>query len=180
MEPSSPFSWTELGRVKILSSRAQDAIADLEKAIQMKSDYAPAHYLIAVAHDQLGNQAEAIRKLEEAKMAASGDTGLAFQLGVLYYRQNEFEKSRAEFERTKILNNAYSNARYMLGLVYDRLGRRQDAIAEFAAVAALNPDNQEVRTILSNLAAGRAALDGIGQPSNPPIEENPEEIAPEQ
>ena len=180
LEPASPFPLTELGRVKILSSQAQEAIEYLEKAITLKSDYAPAHYLIAVAYDQMGNQAEAIRKLEDAKLVTPGDTGLAFQLGVLYYRQQELGKARDEFERAKGVNLRYSNARYMLGLVYDRLDRRQDAIAEFAAVAALNPDNQEVRTILSNLAAGRAALDGIGQPSTPPIQDNPEEIEQEE
>jgi len=192
LEPGSPFSWTELGRVKILAAQAgsdgtvgaagglQGAIADLEQAIELKPDYAPAHYLLAVAYDQLGNQAEAIAKLEQTKQVAPQDVGLAFQLGVIYYRQAELGKARDEFERAKSLNVSYANARYMLGLVYDRLGRRQDAIAEFAAVAALNPDNQEVRTILSNLAAGRAALEGIGQPSNPPIDDIPPELTEEE
>jgi tetratricopeptide (TPR) repeat protein len=186
LEPVSPFPATELGRVKIVSSQngndelLEEAISDLKKAVALKPDYAPAHYLLAVAYDQQGNQTEAVAQLESTKIVAPNDIGLAFQLGVVYYRQDEIGKARDEFERAKIINPRYSNARYMLGLAYDRLGRKEDARIEFAAVAALNPDNQEVKEILANLAAGRAALSGIGEPPIPPIEENPEEITEKQ
>lgn len=192
LEPVSPFPWTELGRTKVL--RAQQlaalgqaeaeqerqqllagALADLEEAVRLKPDYAPAHYLMAVVYDQQGNQAEAIAKLEETKRVAPGDIGLAFQLGVVYYQRDELGKARDEFERARSLNLGYSNARYMLGLAYDRLGRKADAVAEFTAVSALNPDNQEVKDILANLAAGLPALEGI-EPGEPPIQEPPPEI----
>lgn len=182
LEPASPFAWTELGRVAILAAQAtgdealyDEALMNLRRAVELKQDYAPAHYLIAVAHDQQGNTSEAIAKLEETKLVAPNDIGLAFQLGVAYYRQNEFGKARDEFERAKSLNTNYSNARYMLGLTYDRLGRREDALAEFQAVSALNPENEEVKSILRNLQAGRPALDGI-TPAQPPIPESPPEV----
>jgi tetratricopeptide (TPR) repeat protein len=180
LEPASPFPWTELGRVKILSAQAgndeslEEAIADLNKAIELKPDYAPAHYLIAVAYDKQGNQSQAIAKLEETKLVALGDIGLAFQLGVIYYRQDELGKARDEFERAKLIDSRYANARYMLGLTYDRLGRKEEARVEFAAVGALNPDNQEVRDIQANLSAGLPALSGLGpQAAQPPIEDVP-------
>lgn len=193
LEPVSPFPWTELGRVKILyaevlanqkdasgsSSLLADALVDLEKAVSLKEDYAPAHYLIALVHESRGDQAQAIKKLEEAKLVAPNDVGLAFQLGVAYYRQDELSLARDEFERARKLNVSYSNARYMLGLVYDRLGRKEDAEAEFAVVSTLNPQNQEVKDILKNLQEGRAALEGI-IPGQPPIEEIPVEISEEQ
>ena len=183
LEPNSPFPWTELGRTKILQAQItkdqqflEDALAHLNKAIELKPDYAPAHYLIAMVLDQQGNQAQAIQKLEDTKLVAPNDIGLAFQLGVIYYRQEELTSARDEFERAKSLDLSYSNARYMLGLVYDRLGRKTDAEAEFAAVLVLNPKNQEVKNILKNLAAELPALQGIGKPSEPPIQENPPEI----
>jgi tetratricopeptide (TPR) repeat protein len=193
LEPASPFPWTELGRVKILQAQVvanqegvkiggseretlfASALADLEKAISLKGDYAPAHYLIAVAHDQQGNQAEAIKKLEETKLVAHGDVGLAFQLGVAYYRLEKLARARDEFERAKSLDLRNSNVRYMLGLVYDRLGRKADAEVEFGVVLSGNPQNQEVKDILENLREGRAALYGI-IPNQPPIEETPSEI----
>ena len=188
LEPASPFALTEIGRVKILSAQVDEgndgdfegAIEYLERAISLKNDYAPAHYLVAVAYAQSGNQAETIAKLEDTKIVAPNDIGLAFQLGVLYYGQEQFGKARDEFERAKLLSPGYSNARYMLGLVYDRLGRREDAAMEFGIVAELNPNNQEVQVILQNLQQGRSALFGIGESSEPPIEDAPPEIEAEE
>jgi len=100
--------------------------------------------------------------------------GLAFQLGVLYYSDKQFDKAKAEFERTVSLNENYSNARYFLGLVYDREGKKSEAISQFEKVANLNPDNEEVKKILDNLKAGKPALEGI-TPAQPPIEEKPTE-----
>jgi len=191
LEPASPYAWTELGRVYILQAEREaeqeglqgeqeqnlmNAIQVLEQAIELKSDYAPAHYLIAVAYDQQGKGKEAIAKLEETKLQVPEDIGLAFQLGVMYYQRDNLEGALAEFERAKSLNSRYSNARYMLGLVYDKQGKQEDARVEFEAVAALNPDNVGVREILENLKAGRPALQGVS-PDQPPIEDSPSEIS---
>ena len=66
------------------------------------------------------------------------------------------------------LNENYSNARYFLGLIYDRKGVKDRSIEEFVKIEAINPDNQEVKKILTNLRSGRGALDGIVPPAPPP------------
>lgn len=185
LEPVSPFSRTELARVYILNSaNLKDeqkpeslniALEKLDKAIQLKPDYAPAHYLTAIVYDQQGRTDEAILKLEETKLVAPNDIGLAFQLGVIYWQRGEVNKAQGEFERAKNLDSNYANARYMLGLAYDKKGQKEKAIAEFTKVLELNPDNQEVSKILANLASGKKALEGI-VPSQPPLQEIPQEI----
>lgn len=182
LEPASPFGWTELGRVNILYAQQtgnqealQAALESLEKAVELKDDYAPAHYLIAVAYGQQGNTKQAIEQLEQTKIIAPSDVGLAFQLGTIYWQTNKVEKARLEFERARLINPNHSNSRYMLGLVYDKLGEVERARREFAKVSEINPDNEEVRQILRNLRQGKSALFGI-VPSEPPIEETPPEI----
>ncbi|MCH8987030.1 tetratricopeptide repeat protein [Patescibacteria group bacterium] len=182
LEPASPFGWTELGRVNILYAQQsgdqeafEAALESLKKAVELKDDYAPAHYLIAVVYGQQGKTEEAIEQLEKTKIIAPSDVGLAFQLGTIYWQRNEFEKARGEFERARLINPNHSNSRYMLGLVYDKLGEAEKSKEEFTRVADINPDNEEVRQILRNLRAGRSALFGI-VPSEPPIEETPPEI----
>ncbi|MBI2644290.1 MAG: tetratricopeptide repeat protein [Candidatus Wildermuthbacteria bacterium] len=191
LEPSSPYSWTELARVYILAAQQMssdkkleeqrntylaNAVENLRKAIDLESSYASAHYLLAVALDQQGKSDEAIASLEQARTSDPNDIGIVFQLGVAYWKKGEFEKARATFERAKGINADYANARYMLGLVYDRLGQKDKAREEFSAVAQSNPDNQEVKKILQNLSIGRPALDGIARQEQPPIVENPPEI----
>jgi len=189
LEPASPFAYGEMGRVYILM--AQDfrekqmeegrqealslAIRNLEKAIELKSDYAPAHYLLAVAYDQQGKEDEAVSRLEETKRLFPQDIGISFQLGMLYWRKEKWDKAQKEFEEITKLNPDYSNARYMLGLVYDKKGEKNKAKEQFEKVAQLNPENQEVKKILENLNKGLPALEGI-TPAQPPIGEIPPEI----
>lgn len=196
LEPASPFPWAEMGRVYILM--AQDfhkkqmekekeealsrAIENLAKSIELKSDYAPAHYLIAVAYDQQGREEEAIDRLEKIKNLFPRDIGISFQLGMLYWRKEKLNEAQSELEGIIKLNPDYANARYMLGLVYDKRGEKEKAIEQFEKVAKLNPKNEEVKKILENLKQGLPALEGIIKTqegiitTQPPVEEMPPEI----
>jgi len=188
LEPASPFAHGEIGRVYILMAQESRkkktgetkeqlslAVKSLEKAIKLKPDYAPAHYLLAVAYDQQGKREEAIAKLEELAKISPRDIGASFQLGMLYWRKKEIDKAQREFEKVIKLNPNYSNALYMLGLVYDKKGEKEKAKKLFEKVAQLNPKNEEVEKILENLQKGLPATEGIG-PSQPPIGETPPEI----
>ena len=184
LEPASPFSFTELGRVYFLQAQRakregltaqmdealQKALEQLNRAVELKNDYSPVRFYIATVFEEQGRTSEAIAELEKASIVSPSDSGLAFQLGLVYYRQDRFTEAREEFERAKFLNPNNANARYILGLVYDRQGDGNSAQEEFTAVANLNPDNREVQNILENLKAGKPALEGI-TPAEPPIGE---------
>ena len=174
LEPTNPYLWTELGRVYLERDEIEKAKENLNKAISLKPDYAPAHFQMARVFVKEGKTKEAIDRLEATKWIAPFDSGLAFQLGLLYYQDKQFEKARGEFERAVILNPNYSNARYYLGLIYDTEGKKEEAIEQFEKIAELNPDNSLVKKILENLKNNKPALEGI-TPSQPPIEELPPE-----
>jgi tetratricopeptide (TPR) repeat protein len=191
LEPNSPYSFGEMGRVYILLAQDADKRGDLakkteylnlaknqlEKALKKKPDYAPAHYLMAVAFSQEGKVKEAISKLEETRLAVPNDLGVQFQLSLLYYQSGELEKAKNILEKlTKDFPN-YFQARYLLGLVYDKSGEKEKAKKEFEKVLELNPDNQEVKKILENLAKGLPALEGISTPGTI-SEEKPKELQP--
>lgn len=193
LDPSSPFSWTELGRAYSLQAQTlasqknagdtkakQDealnkALEKLNKAVELKADYAPAHYLIAVVYEQQGRAEEAVKKLEETKLVAPNDSSLAFQLGVIYWQREDLAKAKAELERAISLDANHANARYILGLVFDKQGDKAKAKEQFTKVLELNPDNEQIKKILDNLEKGRPVLEGI-QPEQPPVPENPPEI----
>lgn len=142
----------------------------LEMSLGLKSDYAPAHFLLAAAAMREGKTQEAINRLEFIKNSYPSDSGLAFQLGLIYYQNNQFDQARGELARAIAINPNYSNARYFLGLIYDRSGDRTAAQEQFEKIAQLNPDNEEIKKILDNLKEGRSALDGIVPPAQPPAE----------
>lgn len=146
------------------AERLTSSLSSLQKAVALKSDYAPAHFLISQVYERQGNRALAIEKTLETRNFNPFDTGVGYQLGLLYYLDNQLQDARDEFTRVVSLNENFSNARYFLGLSYDRLGNTQGAIDQFTKIAELNPDNAEVKKILANLKAGRNALANIVPP----------------
>lgn len=182
LEPQNPQAPVDLARMFVVSAdqspqkdaawqeKLNKAKTSLEQSIGLKSDYAPAHFLIAQIYVREGNLAKAIEKVEEIKSANPNDAGLAFQLGILYYQNNQMERAQAEFGRAVSINPNYSNALYFLGLIYDQKGQKLRALEQFEKIEKLNPDNQEVKKILVNLRGGKSALEGIVPPAQPPEE----------
>lgn len=172
LQPKNPLIPTQIGIIYINQATMADneteknglldkALDELDEAITLKSDYAPAHFQIAVVYDLQGKTKELIEKLKETKGVAPYDTGLAFQLGLVYYRNDQYDKAKGELERAVSLDANYSNARYFLGLIYDMEGETEKAIEQFVKIEEFNSDNEEVKTILSNLRLGKSALENI-------------------
>ena len=189
LEPASPFAFGEKARIYLLVAQENaqkqqtdlqrknldSAIEYLEKALELKPDYASGHYLLAIVYDQKGELSQAIAKLEQTKTIIPQDEGIAFQLGLLYWREQEFNKAEQEFERAINLNPDYANARYMLGLAYDQNNEKEKARQEFEIIAQSNPDNQEVKKIIDNINQGLPALEQVVLPETP-LQEAPPEI----
>ena len=186
LEPINPFIYTEIARIYMAmgDDYLDKTIEAYNKAIELKPNYPVAHFELALVHDQQGEINEAIVRMENSLLLAPRDTGIIFQLGVLYYKSSQFEKAKAAFIQAIVLDTNFSNARYLLGLLYDREDNKKAAIEQFEKIDELNPDNDLVKQILANLRAGRPALGSteLGPPKQPekiPIEENqPEEIKP--
>jgi tetratricopeptide (TPR) repeat protein len=191
LEPQNPFYYLELGRTYVLAADILSPTAQKDKekeakvveyltkaeeafnkSISVKADYAPALFQLALVFDRQGKLDEAIAKMTQTKNAYPQDIGVAFQLGLLYYKKASWSLARAEFERAILIDQNYSNARYFLGLIYDKQGNRAAAVEQFEKIEQLNPDNQDVKNILANLRAGKSASGEIPQkPAELPLEE---------
>ena len=203
LEPSNPFIYLEIARTYVsgadlLAPQAQEneelrkqmaeyldkAVEAYNNAIELKPNYSPAHFEIALVYGRQGKTNEAIAKMEISRRLVPRNIGIAFQLAVLYYRTSQFDKAKLEFTRVVVLDPDFSNARYFLGLLLDREGNKAAAIEQFEKIAELNPDNDLVKQILNNLRTGRPALGSpeLGPPEQPeeiPLEEKqPEELRP--
>ena len=193
LEPSNPFIYLEIGRTYVneadlLINQAQKdnqvksqmddylnkAVKAYGKAIELKSNYAAANYEIALAYDRQGKTNEAISKMQNSLQLAPQDTGVIFQLGVLYYKASQFDKAKSAFAKAVSLDANFSNARYFLGLLLDKEGNKSAAIEQFEKIAELNPDSELVQQILTNLKAGKPALSSLEltTPEETPIQEN--------
>ncbi len=195
LDPQNPSNYLALARVEIaqadlavnqkasneeINGYLDKAVSNLEESLKLKNDYAPARFLLVQVYDRQGKLTDAIKRAEELVSLNVNDIGALFQLGFLYYKNSQFDQSKPVFERTIQLSPNYSNARYFLGLIYDRevpanaktladkLAAKAKAIEQFQKIAELNPDNNEIKQILVNLKAGKAALLGIAPPAPAP------------
>ena len=185
LEPNNPLIFTAMGRSHLLFgyfySRANDkknrdkefseSVSILEKAISLKPDYLPAHFLLAQGYDRQGRDRQMTMKSNEIVQLAGNDSAVLYQLGLFHYRANRMELAKSNFEKAIELFPNYSNARYFLGLIFEGQGQRNKAIDQFEKIAELNPDNDQIKEILSNLGSNQAAPKANIVPS---LDEKPE------
>ncbi|MBI4457560.1 tetratricopeptide repeat protein [Candidatus Uhrbacteria bacterium] len=203
LEPSNPSIQTELAKVFVFQSdvvaqdkeskdekvkkaaeeksaellaKAADALA---RAIELKGDYGPAHYNMALVLDRQGKLKDAIRRMEATLTLSPNDVGVGLQLSLLYYRDGRKDPAMRLLESVVKVSPTYSNARWYLAAMYEEKGDLDKAIEQIARVAELNPEADMVKAKLDDLKAKKA-----GAPAEkagelpPPVEEqvkNPKE-----
>lgn len=178
LEPLNPNHWNERGKTHLaiadikqplILSKDQavavqakkdwqtvlnDAKKDFTKATELKSNFAPAHYQLALVHEREGKLDLAIGKLESVQKYNDTDIGVGFELGMLYIKRGgdgDTERARRVLLRVVELAPSYSDAHWFLASVYEKLGDRANAIKEIETVLKLNPNNQIVKTRLDKL-----------------------------
>src|SRR3989344_766118 len=173
VSPLDPSPFIASARVAMQTNKAGEARKYLQSALGIKPDFADALFMLSQVEVQAGNLKEAILRTEQTAAVSPNNFGIFFQLGLLQYQDNNFNAARYAFERTVGLNGDYANARYFLGLIYDKQGLEEKAIEQFELIQKTNPDNDEVKKILSNLKNSRSALAGIAPPAPEKREEPP-------
>ncbi|HCC22025.1 hypothetical protein A2480_04655 [Candidatus Uhrbacteria bacterium RIFOXYC2_FULL_47_19] len=195
LEPSNPSLPTEVGKMYLLlsdlarknlapSGKAADEgwakVTSLQdkaneyfnRAVELKSDYGPARYNLALILDRQGKLVEAISGMESVARDNPKDVGVGFQLALLYYRNDQKEAAIKLLESVIKLTSNFSNARWYLAAMYEERGELAKAISEIEIVQSFNPDNQQVAAKLvslrDELKAGTAGDEGGELP--PPVE----------
>jgi tetratricopeptide (TPR) repeat protein len=178
LEPLSPLHYTNLGQLHIIvadraraltssenaelaKTAAESEVSELAaaeealtKAIQLKPDYAPAHYYLAAVYERQGRLADATARLAALRNYSPLDVGLGFQLAMMYLRLQQYDLAQAELERIVGLAPNYSNALWYLASLYEIDGDLGKALQAIEKVAQSNPDNQGVQDRLTKLRAG--------------------------
>ena len=151
LEPNNPVLYTELGKLYLVTNETEKAKEEFNKAIAKKSDYFDAliqKILILEREDDLFG---AISQMENLAINYPLSAEILFQLGRLYFNNNQISQAIVQFKRVIILLPNYSNAHYSLGVAYAAQGQKNLAIEEFERVLTLNPGNVDVQKKLKEL-----------------------------
>jgi len=204
LEPANPQLHNELGKVymyqaDLASQGTQDkdeakkkeaetkmndllakAVDSFNKAIELKSDFAPGRFDLALAFDRQGKLKEAITKMEEVIALNPKDVGVGFQLALMYFRDGRKDDAIGLLDAVITLSPNYSNARWYLAAMYEEKGQFDKAIEQIKKVDELNPNTDVVKQKLDELNQKKAAPPPATpqQPLPPPVDQpvkNPQE-----
>ena len=176
LEPSNPVTYTQAGKIllyqadrikndiasvedeakkKELEGRVNDllnkATENFNKSIELKGDYAPARYNLAMALDRQDKLDEAISRMEEVVQINNQDVGVGFQLALMYFRAERKDPAVKLMESVVRLSPNFSNARWYLAAMYEEAGNLDGAIAQITEVQRLNEGNDTVTKKLEEL-----------------------------
>jgi len=151
LEPTNPVIYTELGKLYALTNNNEKAREQFSMAIEKKADYADALIQEVLLMEKEGDNAAAISKMEELAKSDPFNVEFLFQLGRLYFNNNQASLAISQFERVILLSPNHSNAHYSLGMTYAAQNKISLAIEQFEKVLELNPGNQDVIQKLEQL-----------------------------
>lgn len=189
-EPNNPIFYDEMGKIYILRSDAyrtllsskdatvranaennvknelEKAASALNQSIQVKPDYAPAHYDLGILYERQGRLKDAVTKLEQVLKVNNKDVGVGFQLAILYYRNGEKIKASDLLTQITRMEPNYANARWYLSVLLEEQGQYDEAIAQVQQVELMNPNHQEIKDRLLKLTQER---DANSKPASQPL-----------
>jgi len=168
LNPESPAILLGNARLEVANENIKEGRVYIEKALAKKENYTEAVFFLSQLEAREGNTREAIKRTEQTLLLAPNEITVLFQLGLLKYNDRDYKGAVEALARAVELAPNYSNAKYFLGLSYEKTGEDESAVKQFEELSVLNPDNEEVKNVLSNLKAGRPPFADIPPPNNKP------------
>ncbi len=140
---------------------------NFNKALELNPNLLSAQLGLVGVYSREGNKDKVIEAMVNSRKVAPKNPNLAFQLGLLYFRDDKLDEAGSQFVQAIQLDKNYANAHFYLGLVLDKKDRKDLAIKEFEKVLELNKGNKMVQQIIDNLKAGKDALADLQKPKAP-------------
>src|SRR6266849_2783299 len=97
--------YLNLGSLLLELDRAGEAIALLEKAVELGPDNGSCHLKLGTAYLRTNQLPEAQRQLEKAERLDPENAAIHYQLGKFYKQTHQMDKARTEFQRTEELQS---------------------------------------------------------------------------
>lgn len=156
LNPLNPSIYLLAARLEVAMKKLPEAKQFIGKALEAKSNYSDAIFLLSQIQVSENSIKDAITSLLVLAQLNPEDPTIFFQLGLLYYNQGDNVNTGLALSKAVDLSPEYSNARYFLGLALARLGKYKEAADQFEEILKFNPENVEVANILASLKAGKS------------------------
>lgn len=128
LDPLSPGTMSGLGQALLMARRYEESQQAFLKAMEIDSNYFPAHLMLADVYDAEGMFAQSLAELQKAASLSPGDPQVPAFLGYVYGKSGRKQDAERVLKEMK----AESKRRYVSGFfvawVCVGLGRKEEAI----------------------------------------------------
>lgn len=93
------LAYYNLARLYLMQNKTEVALEYIQKAIDLDNELAMAHNLKGIICERLNNLEEAIQSYHQASKLVPEELNFKFNLGVAYYKNNQFEEAEKIFEK---------------------------------------------------------------------------------
>lgn len=140
-KPDRHFPYYNRGRLYLKVGKNNEAIADFNRALALKSDYYLSFGLRGEAYGNLGDYEKAIADYTQAIMLNPDPLPTYLARGIAYGKLSQFGKAIEEFNRLIEKFPKYSEAFYARAKIYREIGSHDRAIADFSKSIRLEPED---------------------------------------
>ncbi len=143
---------------KIIANALTAAEKELQRAIELRSDYGFAIYNLAAVYSRQNRTEGVIKEFEKLLPANRSNAGFLFQLGLMYYSANRPQDAMKTFQDATVAVPNYANAHWYLSRIYEERGDLKAALTEAETVLRSNPENYEVKQRVALLRNGQKTV----------------------
>jgi len=146
-----------LGEKALPDGSQDDAIAQLNHAIELDRHSALPHYNLGRSFARQGKVDDAIKELRRAIALDPKYVPTHIELGWVLYHQNKTDDAIAEYQRALELDPKNASAHDDLGLALSSQGKADDAIAEYRRAIEILPGYKNARDHLEKALEAKSA-----------------------
>jgi tetratricopeptide (TPR) repeat protein len=147
IQPESDSPKIGLAVVHLEIHSYPQAEAELQQVLRSSPSNFMVHYLLGELYIREGQNAEAVKYLEQA--AASGFAPAHNELGKLYLKSNDLSSATREFETAIKLDPDDTTPYYQLSILYRRTGEKEKAQMALDRVKSLNDAQRSLGPVRS-------------------------------
>jgi tetratricopeptide (TPR) repeat protein len=138
-----------LGNVFHDQGRMDEAIAQYQRALEIKPDDDEVHYNLGNVFLQLGRMDEAIAHYQKALAINPNYAKAHNNLGTAFRQQGRLEEAITQFQKALEIKPDYAEVHNNLGVVFTQQERMEEAISHFQKALAIKPNYVEAQNNLA-------------------------------
>ena len=155
----NPVAYINIGFTLLQKGKADEAISQYQKALQINPDFADAHLNLGTALFQKGSVDEAIVHFQKALQIKPGFAEAHLNLGTALIKKGSVDEAIVHFQKALQIDPDYAEAHYNLGNALIIKGNVDEAIIHFQKALQIKPDFAEAHLNLGTALFQKGSVD---------------------